>query len=61
MTKINAAKRIRIVDAVKRLENAVREHAWKGSKHPQDHPAIEAELIEARINLFNLMEWDSNG
>jgi hypothetical protein len=33
------------------FERAVREDAWKGAQHPEDHRAIEEHLESARYDL----------
>ena len=33
------------------FERAVREDAWKGSQHPEDHRAIEEQFENARYEL----------
>lgn len=40
---------------VNRLEKAVRAHEMMGAQPPEDHNNIEAELNEARKNLFDYL------
>jgi hypothetical protein len=43
--------------ALARFETAVRADAWKGSMHPEDHPAIERELEAARRALVTKLTY----
>lgn len=43
--------------ALKRFEAAVREHAWIGSQHPDDHQHIENKLARTRSKLLEYLQY----
>lgn len=45
----------KMLDALDRFEEAVREHAWIGSKHPDDMESIETEWRESKLALLRLL------
>lgn len=43
--------------ALNRFEAAVREHAWIGSQHPDDHAAIENRLARTKAKLLEFLQY----
>ena len=44
--------KLRTSRAIKRFEEAVREHAFKGARMPDEHEALELEYRDAKEHLF---------
>lgn len=54
--KLKATASIRVFSLMKEFENAVREHAWIGSKSPDEVDGVERELKETRHKLAEYIE-----
>ena len=49
------AKKRRIRSAIKRFDDAVRRHAWRGGVYPEDVPGIDEEYAEAKKHLWKVI------